>query len=286
MGVASLAKNALSTVTGSVAKAVIRFKDERHKKTDDPQMEEGAELKGAAVGGLGSVSSLAAYTPNIGDALMGAVTGAMGIKPGSEYNRSLVVQFNPASIRLQSHAGDDDVSKMNYKQDGSPGITNGEMDLHVDMSVDLIFDQISNMASFKSDIMDLSVYGKAMEGLGAAGTGALGKMLGQKNVSVQQIVEAFIAIMRNPNCRKMCFEWGDLKYEGLLRTCNTTYTMFDMMGNPVRAKVTLTIYLVETVGKVVNDYSNGYWYGAYIEAFIKGNPLAESMLEMLDWEAD
>lgn len=286
----NLVKNALSTVTGSVEKAVIRFRDRRYLAQQEPDTSEAEELKSSPAmgmgGGLGDVSRLNTFTPDIGGAIMGAVSGSLGITGNSDYNKAIVVQFNPTSIHLQSHAGDDDVSKTNYKPDGTPGITNGSMDLHVDMSVDLIFDQISNMASFKSDILDLSVTDKATELAGAAGSAVMGALTGHSAVSVQQIVEGFVALMRNPLCRDICFEWGDLKYEGTLRSCNTSYTMFDMLGNPVRAKVTLTIYLVETVNKVVNDYSNGYWYDAYYEAYIKGNPIGEAMLRKANLRAD
>ncbi|MBR6257320.1 MAG: hypothetical protein IKR23_08075 [Lachnospiraceae bacterium] len=288
MAVPSLVSNAVSTATGTVQKAVIRFRDRRYLAEADQDKKETEELKSSpnAPGGLGAVSSLNAFTPDIGGAIMNAVTGAMGISSNSDYDKSIVVQFNPTSIRLQSHAGDDDVSKMNYKQDGMPGISNGSMDLHVDMSVDLIFDQVSNMASFKSDVLNLSIASKANDIASAVGSKALGALTGTGKVSVQQIVEAFVALMRNPLCRDVCFEWGDLKYEGTLRSCNTTYTMFDMLGNPVRAKVTLTIYLVETIMKKVQDYTNGYWYDAYYEAYIKGNPIAETMIRMMDWGAD
>ena len=111
---------------------------------------------------------------------------------------------------------------------------------------------------------------------------AMDMLTGNVSVSVQQTVEAFIAIMRNENCRMVCFEWGDLKYEGSLRRLNTEYTMFDITGAPIRAKVRMSIYLVETSDSVLRDYSNGHWFDAYHEAFIMGNPLAETSVSMVD----
>ena len=59
--------------------------------------------------------------------------------------------------------------------------------------------------------------------------------------------------------------------------------MFDQLGNPIRAEVGLMLYLVESS---TLDYSKGYWYDVYTEAFIDGNPLAEAYLAMADLPED
>lgn len=278
-------QNAVSTGTGEIAKAIIRFKDKRPLTTGEPDKTEGAPLSGTK--GLGAVSNLAAYTPSIGGAILNAALGSLGLASGNtDYDKSITVQFNPSSIHLSGHAGDDDVQITNYTTSGKPGIGNGSMKLHVDMSVELIFDQTFNLQAFKQDLLSFNPadYGGQLIKKGAQKI--VGGLMGANTATVQQIVEAFVAIMRNEKCRLVCFEWGDMRYDGCLRTVNNEYTMFDIMGNPTRAKVKLTLYLVEVVGKKVMDYTDSYWFDAYYEAFIDGNPLAMAMVKMADLGAD
>ena len=42
----------------------------------------------------------------------------------------------------------------------------------------------------------------------------------------------------------------------------------------------MNIYTVGKATQGIADYTNRYWYTAYYNAYIKGNPLAETMLEM------
>ncbi len=278
-------QNGVSTLTGEVAKAIIRFKDNRPLNVGPSDKTEGTQL--AATSGLRSPSSLAAFTPSIGGAILNKAMGVMGLSLGNKgYDKSITVQFNPSSIHLSGHAGDDDVQITNYTTTGKPGIGNGGMKLHVDMSVELIFDQTFNLAAFKQDLLSLNLTDYGSQMIGKAGEKIAKGLMGANTATVQQIVEAFIAIMRNEKCRFVCFEWGDLKYDGCLRTVNNEYTMFDMMGNPTRAKVKLTLYLVEAVGKKLMDYTDSYWYDAYYEAFIDGNPLAMAMAKMADLGVD
>ena len=287
MGAASVVQNLASNVTGEVAKAIIRFKDKRPLATGEPDKTEGKALAGSTKG-LGAVSNLAAYTPSIGGAILGAAMNKLGLASGNtDYDKSITVQFNPSSIHISGHAGDDDVQMTNFTTTGNPGIGNGSMKLHLDMSVELIFDQTMNLTAFKQDLLSLNVTDYVTNGLKVAEKAAVKKITGANTATVQQIVEAFIAIMRNEKCRLVCFEWGDMRYDGCLRTVNNEYTMFDMVGNPTRAKVKLTLYLVEVVGRNnIMDYSNSYWYDAYYEAFIDGNPLAMAMVKMADLGAD
>lgn len=287
MALNTAVQNAVSTVTGETAKAIIRFKDNRELAKGEPEKTEGKALSGKSMG-LGSVTNLAAYTPNIGNAILGAAMKGLGLSSkNTDYDKSITVQFNPTSIHISGHAGDDDVQMTNFTTTGKPGIGNGSMKLHLDMSVELVFDQTMNLTAFKQDLLSLNIADYATQGLNMAEKAVVGAITGAKTASVQQIVEAFIAIMRNEKCRLVCFEWGDMRYDGCLRTVNNEYTMFDMVGNPTRAKVKLTIYLVEVVGRnTLVDYSNSYWYDAYYEAFIDGNPLAMAMAKMVDLGAD
>ncbi len=266
---------------GTTAKATIFLKDDRNKQDKELQMEEMKKANAMGVPGLGSTDTLkkmakSAYTMT--DMVGGALSTLTGTyaqaPPDSSYNRAMTVQFNPNSIHLRSNAGDDDVQINSYTQDATVrGIGHGSMDIHVEMSVKLIFDQTNNLTAFQQDMLDPSISQKAGQVFTTVNQ-AVGR-----TPSVQVITEGFVAALRNPATKMVCFSWGGLQYEGMLRQVNTTYTMFNIGGAPTRSEVELMIYLVEMNGAAMADYTNGYWFDAYYKAFIKGNPLAEALID-------
>ncbi len=280
--------NGLSTVTGSVEKAVIRIKDDRANKNESLKKHSLAKFSSAgAFGAIGDTSTLTSFVPNPGDMITNLVKNKLGISSRlapSEYDRSIAVQFNPSSLKISGHGGDDDVQITNYTQD-SRGVSRGAVNLHLDMSVNLIFDQISNTAAFQQDMLTFSS-SRLASSVGKQAGNALASMIMGNVQSVQVTVEAFIAALRNPMTRMVCFEWGELCYEGVLRQVNTTYTMFDINGDPVRAEVGLMIYLIESSAQGITDYTNRYWYTAYYNAFVRNNPVADAMLKMADFPAN
>ncbi|MBR1861748.1 MAG: hypothetical protein IJ796_07810 [Lachnospiraceae bacterium] len=270
----SLMDNLASTVTGNVAKAVIKIKDKRNLNEDDLNEREMAKIQSTiAFGDIAELSAIA-DAANAAAGALKDVADALGVDLGDGYTSKLEVQFNPTSIRISGYAGDDDAQIMDFSQNGR-GLTAGALSCNLQMSVNLIFDQISNTAAFQQDMLTFSSSSLASMGKGAL-TAAKDLLFGGKKLSLQMIVEAFVATMRNEKTREVCFEWGDMKYEGVLRQVNTDYTMFDINGNPVRATVGLSIYLRDNK----EDYSNGYWFDAYTAAFIDGNPMAMAALKM------
>jgi hypothetical protein len=277
--------NSVMTATGSVEKATIWIRDEREL------LKKGIVKSGASgyvsskgVGMLAAASTLTSYTPSVLDGVTNAIKSAVGIDLTSKkikrlqkggYNRSIPVQFNPTSLRISGRGGDDDVQINNYTQAGR-GIGRGAMGFQIELSLNLIFDQVSNTAAFQQDMLTLS----SSRAVSSAANIVNEVALGRKTQSVQVVVEAFIAALRSDKTRMLCFEWGEMMYEGMLRTVNTEYTMFDINGNPVRASVGLLLCLIESTEDGLRDYSNRYWYQAYYDAFIKGNPAAEKMTRL------
>ena len=281
MALVDAVMNGASTLTGSVEKAVIWLRDQRPLKEADIKEKKPSSYNFSALGSLVDLPDVLTAATGLGDIARGALKAAMGLgsKAPKEYNKCIEVQFNPSSIKISGHAGDDDVQITNFTQDGR-GVSRGAANLQMDFSVSLIFDQVSNTAAFQQDLLTIS----SSRGIAMGGkivTDALGGLLGGgKPQSVQVMVEAFIAALRNDKTRMVCFEWGELCYEGMLRQVNTNYTMFDMLGNPVRAEVGLVLYLMETSAKGISDYTDRYWAVAYEEAFINGNPLAETVYNL------
>ncbi len=278
---------AISAVTGQTTRALISVRDERDYQKAGLKIKNMEELRvhHPAMEGLGPVGNLsdAAKATATGN-LMDMALDKAGVKVAKGgYTRSLEVQFNPSTLRLNGFAGDEDVSISEFSQGQGGSIRSGSVGAQVELSFKLIFDHTSNTAAFQQDLLSLM---NASSLASAAGKKLLNAITGKKANSVQVSVEAFIACLRNDKTRTICFEWGDMRYEGVLRQVNSNYTLFDMNGLPVRAEVGVNMYLAETEQDTLKDYSKGYWYKAYKAAFITGNPVAEMAMEYGDIEFD
>lgn len=264
-------ENAASTALGDVAKAKIRIKDDR--KRDTAALKEANMVKQKS-GGVSKSGVLDAASGSLASQITQKLIQTAGNKKSTKdkYNRELSVQFNPTSLQIRSIGGDDDIQITNYTSKDR-GISSGEVNLHVELSFKLIFDQLSITSSFIQDLLNIST--SKASSLVAQG---INQNAITNKPSVQIIVDAFTAIIRNENTRRLCFEWGEFYYEGVVRRINTTYTMFDILGNPTRAEVALTMYLVDEDSKDTNDY----WKDAYYAAFIEGNKTAEAMMKMAE----
>jgi len=81
-------------------------------------------------------------------------------------------------------------------------------------------------------------------------------------------VEGFIGALRNENTRLITFNWGKLCYSGVLRRVGAEYTMFNVTGEPVRAKVGLTIMCAD-----VKEWPNSVavWQERYKNSYLGGS---------------
>lgn len=265
-------QNALSTVTGNVEKAKIKIRDDRGRKTAELKLKDMEKQKtsaGLGIGGIDVGDALADAVDSVADAAKNAIEAATGLNLDTTYNREMTVQFNPSSLHISSRGGDE-VQITNFNRNNN-GISRGMVNNHIEMSVKLIFDQVSNSGAFVQDMMTVS----SSRVIKSATDAIADFLFGTSTQSVQMIVESFVATMRDENTRRICFEWGEFYYEGILNNVTTAYTMFDISGNPVRAEVTLTLYLVDD--DIDKDFDE-YWYDAYYAAFIEGNPTAMAMM--------
>ena len=177
------------------------------------------------------------------------------------YDKSFTVQFNPSSLKINSYEGGANIAKINYSG-GRNQITKGAVPLHVEMGVQLLFDQMSATDSFVGSryttVTHLDVATKA------ALKKAYKKIAVGSRVPLQTEVEGFTAALRDPHTRGVKFCWGPMEYAGVLRQVVANYTMFDLYGRPVRATVDLQIYLRD---ESVTATDMGYWEEAYERAF-------------------
>ncbi len=162
------------------------------------------------------------------------------------------VQFNPTTFQLSANGGGR-VRKTDYNtiQDAKSvdgGVSYSRAQTTISLSVSLLFDSVDPQGAFMSDKFNLAP---------SALVGDVGKLVkynmgkkdsegnktgeSQKPTSVQPEVEGLIGALRNRYTRLITFHWGKMSYTGVLRNVAATYTMFDPLGQPVRARVDLSI---------------------------------------------
>lgn len=196
--------------------------------------------------------------------------------------RSLEVQFNPASLDIAAYGGGRTVITNYSNEDGNvKGATSfGALSVSIQVSFTLIFDETFLSDAFASDKFQLTasnLIGGVASLISTAVTG--------KTYTVRPFVEGFLAAMRDPDHRTVIFQWGRLRYVGMMNELSARYTMFNPNGEPIRAEVDVTMfseslpkekYVPATADKAEymtssqndNDYLS-YWTNRY-NAIAKG----------------
>lgn len=275
--------NAYSSVTGNIAKAKVKIKEMKRWKDADLNLREGTKPGGNLGGGLdlggvggaaggAALNALEEAAQEQGASLIEAgldAAGASGLLNEMAhmmdgYSREFEVQFNPRTLQIRGSGGGES-SQMMQDFAGGDGNQLKRMKLSMDLSVKLIFDQTDIGTCFPASSVNTSMTAGLQKALSAA-SAAIGFQ--RSMPPVQVVVEGFIGALRNPATRQVCFEWGDLYYEGLLKSVRGKYTLFDAIGHPARAEVDLSIYLRDPTVKNDNGKRNlGYWQNAYEKAF-------------------
>lgn len=280
MAFTDMLANGVASVTGEIAKATIKIKDDREDWEDaNIQMQEAVKTGGNALdamGGIGSMvsggmsgSALSGVTNKVTSKLDSVTGGALGLNKVNKladsmndgYNKVFEVQFNPASLSISGYNQDGSMASYDLSLSRVNKQTTGHVNMS--MSVKLIFNQVDLNACFPADSINMST-SNAINTAVKVGK----KAIGATGPSIQVIVEGFIAALRNENTRMVAFEWGDLFYEGMMRSVSTKYTIFDTAGHPMAAEVMLSIYLRDDDVMAKNGKLNlGYWQAAYDDAF-------------------
>ena len=267
--------NSIMTASGSTSKAAILISDKRGITAIDPIPKAAVKPGTGGLGGVnvptGALNTLKKAANAIKDTatdVYDTVADNMGknieqyVGIGKEFQKAFGVQFNPASLSITGYSGGfQDVT--DYSEAGKSAKAKA-LDTTYALSFTLVFDQMELQNSFPMDIMDFTVTTAAKAAWKSINVATSGL-----SISVQAITEGFVGALYNPKTRYMGFLWGPLLYKGVLKSVNATYTMFDMMGRPVRSQVAITMYLADKDIKQAGAKSNlGMWTSAYKKAFL------------------
>ena len=180
--------------------------------------------------------------------------------------KTYTVRFNPSQLSINA-VGGGKVAKTNFDDSGNSKVEYASMDVNIQLTVRLIFDDMRVTDSFMNEVAT------PVNGLHKA----YHAKRGTRN-SVQAQVEGFIGALRNDHTRRVTFNWGKLSYAGVLNYMNAEYTMFSIHGRPVRAHVDIGILCAD---KETSD-KDGPWKDKFNAAFIGTRKNLETVGENLE----
>jgi len=182
--------------------------------------------------------------------------GSMGPK------HELQVQFNPATLRIDSNTESMDAEYMLNNMTKLPNKMkrNASIILHVD----LIFDAVNAKDAFLADKFRVSASDAV------ADVGTLARMATSEGAaySVLPQTNAMIALMTEYT-PQVTFAWGALSFTGLVHEITAQYTMFSTSGRPIRSKVSMRL------AQEISERDNSTWKTAFTSFFDNPAKLAE-----------
>ncbi len=263
----------VGALAGNVAKAKLSFPK---LAASSINKEEGAHtgLSGIKEGLSGVADALASVDPT------GTVAGVTQTLDDLMFGtKTLTVQFNPASLSIDAYGGGRfPISNYSAGKGNALGTLDfGPLAVYINISYTLIFDATDIANAFASDKFNLSASSITKTAVSAITSAVTGK-----EYTVRPFVEGFLAAVRDPDHRTIVFEWGRLRYVGILSRVDCKYTMFNPNGEPIRAEVQIGMlsesqpqetYSSETdengnakpVTKRSNNDYLGYWTNRYTQ---------------------
>lgn len=235
--VASTFLSTMAETTGNIEKAYIKVKWEKM-----------GEIQTATSGKLSFLSSTAAA--------LSSVTS----KIETNLNEcTFCVKFNPSELSFAGHAHEtlqkqDFTGNNQKKQNDGPDYT-------IYVTIPLIFDKTDPADCFLQDKLNLSSTALAENAAKMAMA-----LTGSTDYSVRPEVEAFVTALKGTNTRNVEIYWGSMRYAGILQDLTAEYTMFNVLGQPVRATVNLRLLYDSKIEKTENAPENT-WVKAYWDTF-------------------
>ena len=275
----SMAGTAVSQISGNIEKAIIEIIDMRGRTpvVQPPVPVQGEGGVGGLMGGgltstnfmdvsqtfagaAGITDTVSNLAENAGLDVRNLSSGMLGFTAGAT-RKLFHVQFNPSELSLSGYGGG--LTQKTDFSEGANGISFEKADVHISLNVKLIFDKVDPQDAFMGDKLNTSPM--------AIGTGIAKGVLthkGKKENSVQTEVEGFIAALRSKYTRRITFHWGTMNYTGILNRISSQYTMFNVLGEPVRAYVSLSLVCAD---EKISPKSMGIWQKYYEQLFEIGD---------------
>ena len=180
------------------------------------------------------------------------------------------VQYNPATLMLRTVGG-------KIRQYQAMGNENMNAMVSTDkktstyLSVQLIYEAIDNADAFGSsglgmnvnDVVDATKSMLKNIDIGSQNS-TLNKFMGG-GYSVKKPVEGLLSLMMEKESRQIIFVWNNMFFHGELISANANFTMFNKLGNPIKATVNLEIQ--QSNGNALFASDRQYWNDAFDKVY-------------------
>lgn len=169
----------------------------------------------------------------------------------SEY-QIFKVKYNPAKIQMESRAG-----SFLQPGPGGPGtntLSQVIMPAQTFMNFEIILDEENHQDAFMFDKINNLSTGAVVSDV----AGIVKNIKSDEGYTVRPLVEALMGILTQSETRQVVFFWSEMAFAGEVVSIDAKYTMFNPIGNPVRAVVRFTVR--QGAEEAVDQ---GYWEKAF-----------------------
>lgn len=243
----NLGENIVRSITGSVEKAILCVKKPSTmvdvKKIDETTKQVTDEIIGRKFDLSDSKAT------SLQSQLMGLSQSKKKEAAINNGYHIIKVKYNPSKIQIDSRAG-----SFIQQGQGTKTMTQINMPAQTYMSLEILFDEENPQDAFMFEKATNLTTGALVSDV----AGVVKNLRNDEGYTVRPQVEAFMGLLTQWETRQVVFYWRDMIFAGELVSVDARYTMFNTMGNPIRAVVRLSI-----CEEPQEEEDNLYWNKAF-----------------------
>ncbi len=257
----ALIQDAVSSLTGNLPKAILCVRDLSQATAEDRKLgdtaKKAADLQKRLLKSTEDALNGLMENNRMGSRTFRSLTGKNASLAGSGY-LSLEVQYNPASIYMNTQAGKQvQYSGGDLGQGSANQITQIVQPASTTLSFQLVFDDMNPQDAFVLENMAPTA-GNLVSGAADVARKVKGAY------SVQAQMDGLMYLLTQDVTRHVIFYWAKMCFRGDLVSVSNRYTMFNKDGNPIRGVADLSI--CQGSGDETG-FDEAYWDEAFSRAF-------------------
>lgn len=252
----AMVQDIVSSLTGNLPKAILCVRDLSQEEDQEDMQKKANRLQKSLLKSTENALNGLMENPLEGSRSFRSLTGKSGVMAGSGF-LALEVQYNPASIYMDSRAG----KQVQYMGGGLGNESTNQLIQFTQpvintMSFQLVFDDMNPEDAFMGENTALTA------GNLASGAADLARKV-RGSYSVQSQMDGLMSLLTQDMTRQVIFYWAKMCFQGELTSLRNRYVMFNKDGNPIRGVVDLSICQDSKKG----GYNDIYWEEAFSRAF-------------------
>ncbi|MCD7805955.1 MAG: hypothetical protein LUH19_01285 [Lachnospiraceae bacterium] len=227
----TIVQNALNSLTGNVPKAILFVRSPQASASETAAMQSADNLRSSL-----DMVQITASVLTQGSQTYSSVKKS-GVTTNSGY-QALEVQYNPNSISLNTQGAGKRILYSGGNLGGeavNQTVQSYENAISV-LSCQLVFDAVNVADTFMLENMNLS-----LSNVVSTSASAVKKVLGGTAYTVQPQMDGIMALLTQTATRQVIFSWARMFFRGELTSVDSTYTMFNKSGDPVRGTIDISI---------------------------------------------